>query len=170
MQAAVAAWPAMANEPLNGAVFRVPVELAGRLSNPAFLRLCVDLAGADYEARAQGASTFSGLSRRWRRIEANRGAVVRAPEQHHCMPRISELHGIVIEMFYDDHPPGHFHARYGGDEALVEIATGRVIAGSLPGRAIRLVREWIPHHRDDLEANWARAQAHEPLRRIAPLP
>jgi hypothetical protein len=34
-----------------------------------------------------------------------------------------------------------FHARYGGEEATIVIASGAVLAGSLPGRALRLVRE-----------------------------
>jgi Domain of unknown function (DUF4160) len=53
------------------------------------------------------------------------------------VPRISEFYGIVIEMFFADHPPPHFHARYAGDEALIVIETGEVFAGFLPGRALR---------------------------------
>jgi hypothetical protein len=30
-----------------------------------------------------------------------------------AVPRIREFYGIVIEMYYGDHPPPHFHARYG---------------------------------------------------------
>jgi hypothetical protein len=45
----------------------------------------------------------------------------------------------VIEMFFSDHPPPRFHARYAGDEALIVIATGDVFAGSLPPRALRLL-------------------------------
>jgi Domain of unknown function (DUF4160) len=57
------------------------------------------------------------------------------------VPRISEFYGIVIETFFGDHAPPHFHARYGGNEALNIIATGEVYAGSLPRRALRLVRK-----------------------------
>ena len=64
------------------------------------------------------------------------------------MPRISEFYGIVIEMYFRDHPPPHFHARYAGEEAIVDIETGEVIAGSIPGRAERLVREWAQLHRE----------------------
>jgi hypothetical protein len=61
------------------------------------------------------------------------------------VPRICEFYGIVIEMYYGDHPPPHFHARYSGETAKIEIATGEIIAGSLPGRALRLVR--VHHER-----------------------
>ena len=66
------------------------------------------------------------------------------------MPRIGEFYGIVIEMYYGDHPPPYFDARCGGDAAKIEIAGGEVIAGSLPSRALRLVPKWIDQHRDEL--------------------
>jgi len=56
------------------------------------------------------------------------------------MPRISEFYGIVIAMYYAEHGVPHFHARYAGQEASVAIETLEVLAGSLPERALRLVR------------------------------
>jgi len=85
------------------------------------------------------------------------------------VPRISAFYGIVIEMYFGDHPPPHFHAHYAGDSAKVEIASGEVIAGSLPRRALRLVREWIEEHRDELEASWERAVNYERPEPIEPL-
>jgi len=94
---------------------------------------------------------------------------VRAEEHDGAVPRISEFYGIVIEMYFADHPPPHFHARYGGEEATIVIASGAVLAGSLPGRALRLVREWLAVHRDELDANWERARNHEAPEPVAPL-
>ncbi len=85
------------------------------------------------------------------------------------MPQISSFYGIVIEMYFGDHPPPHFHARYGGEDAKVEIATGELLAGSLSKRASRLVREWTRQHRGELEANWERVVANEQPLRIEPL-
>jgi hypothetical protein len=73
-------------------------------------------------------------------------------------------------MYRPDHPPPHFHAQYGEYVAQIELGTWRVIAGSLPPRALRLVREWAALHPDELAANWERAQALEPLTAIDPLP
>jgi hypothetical protein len=36
------------------------------------------------------------------------------------MPCISQFQGVDIYMYYSDHPPPHFHAFHGDDEALVE--------------------------------------------------
>jgi uncharacterized protein DUF4160 len=86
------------------------------------------------------------------------------------VPRISSFYGIVIAMYYDDHAPPHFHARYGEFEGQVLIGSGALLQGSLPRRALGLVKEWVGLHRGELEENWARAQAEEPLVTIAPLP
>lgn len=81
----------------------------------------------------------------------------------------SEFYGIVIEMYFADHPPPHFHARCSGDEALIVIETGEVFAGFLPGRALRLVLEWLGEHSAELMANWDRASAQQPTEPVAPL-
>jgi hypothetical protein len=58
------------------------------------------------------------------------------------MPTISVFYGIVIQMFWRDHGPPHFHALYGGDEALIDLRDLRTMRGSLPRRAMALVLEW----------------------------
>ncbi|HZV48724.1 MAG TPA: DUF4160 domain-containing protein [Candidatus Dormibacteraeota bacterium] len=72
------------------------------------------------------------------------------------MPRISEFYGITIWMYWLDHAPPHFHAQYEADWAELTIAGRRVIRGSLPPRALRLVREWAREHADALTENWHR--------------
>ncbi len=84
-------------------------------------------------------------------------------------PRISAFYGIAITMYFADHPPPHFHARYGDEEAQIGIATGEILNGSLPPRAVRLVQEWVRLHRGELEADWVRSERQEPLVRIEPL-
>lgn len=85
------------------------------------------------------------------------------------MPTISEFFGIVIRMYYQDHAPAHFHAYYGEHSAVMEIETLRVREGRLPRRALGLVVEWAIEHREELLEDWQLAQAHQPLRRVAPL-
>lgn len=86
------------------------------------------------------------------------------------MPRISAFYGIVITMYSSDHAPPHFHARYGEYEAQILIASGAPIAGELPIRALRLVREWAMLHDAELRVDWELAQARQPLASIDPLP
>lgn len=85
------------------------------------------------------------------------------------MPTVSAFYGIVIRMFVKDHPPPHFHARYGEYHARVSIPSSQVIDGELPRRAPRLVRDWADIHQVELRANWRRAEHMEPLEPIEPL-
>jgi hypothetical protein len=83
------------------------------------------------------------------------------------MPVISLFFGIVIRMYFDDHPPPHFHASYQGFEALVRIMDGRIIRGSLPRKAERIVQQWALDHTPELMANWQRGVDLLPLEMIA---
>ncbi len=85
------------------------------------------------------------------------------------MPEISRFFGIVIAMYYDDHNPPHFHARYGEHKVSVTIKDSMVLDGSLPPRVMGLVVEWSSLHRGELMADWERAKDNQPLAEIKPL-
>jgi hypothetical protein len=85
------------------------------------------------------------------------------------VPEISRFFGIVIQMYYNDHDPPHFHVRYAGQRALVSIEELAVLSGSLSPRALALVREWANLHRTELAEDWRLARAEAELRPIAPL-
>ncbi len=70
------------------------------------------------------------------------------------MPTISVFYGIVIQMFWKEHNPPHFHALYGEHEALIDVRELRVMRGSLPRRAMALVLEWAADHREELMEDW----------------
>lgn len=86
------------------------------------------------------------------------------------MPEIARFYGILIAMFWDDHNPPHFHARYGGQKAAIEIGTLRILDGKLPPRALGLVVEWASQHKEELMNNWDNAKNNRPLQEIEPLP
>ena len=48
------------------------------------------------------------------------------------MPEIARFYGIVIKLFFGDHPPPHFHAVYGEFVGLFNIDTLEIIEGDLP--------------------------------------
>ena len=85
------------------------------------------------------------------------------------MPEISRFFGVVIAMYYNDHAPPHFHARYGAERATIAVRELVVTEGRLPPRVLGLVVEWAAQHRDELLADWSRAARELPLVPIAPL-
>jgi len=85
------------------------------------------------------------------------------------MPEISRFLGIVIAMYFKEHGPPHFHAKYGGQRAAFSIEDLRLIEGRLPQRIVSLVLEWAFQHREELAENWRRAERREELLEIEPL-
>lgn len=85
------------------------------------------------------------------------------------MPEISRFLGIVIAIYYNDHQPPHFHAKYGEQTGVFSIADLKLIEGYLPSRVVPLVLEWAFEHRDELHDDWNLAMARKPLCKIPPL-
>ena len=86
------------------------------------------------------------------------------------MPTVSAFYGILIRMFFNDHAPPNFHARYGEFEATIEIRTLEIIHGQLPNRAFNLVQEWAMIHREELLEGWQRCRENAAPAKIEPLP
>ncbi len=52
------------------------------------------------------------------------------PGERH-VPELTRFFGIIIAMYYNDHAPPHFHAKYGVEQASIRIYDGQVIEGAL---------------------------------------
>jgi len=85
------------------------------------------------------------------------------------LPEISRFFGIVIAMFYNEHNPPHFHAKYGDFVAAIAIETGEIIEGHLPPRVLGLVQEWRAYHKFELSEDWNLARERKVLKNIKPL-
>lgn len=75
------------------------------------------------------------------------------------MPILSMFYGIVAYMFlrYAKHHIPHFRVEYAEHSAVVAIATGDVLEGSLPENKMKLVQAWLEIHRDEIMADWSLA-------------
>lgn len=85
------------------------------------------------------------------------------------MPTISVFYGIVIQMFWREHNPPHFHATYGGEEVVIEIRTLEVMEGAISRRALPMVLEWAQAHRAELLEDWELCQRKQHPKKITPL-
>jgi len=79
------------------------------------------------------------------------------------------FYGIIIQMFWGDHAPPHFHALYGEFEIIIDIRTLEIIKGKMPRRALALVLEWASIHRDELIKDWDLCVKNQSPKRISPL-
>lgn len=83
------------------------------------------------------------------------------------MPSISTFYGITIYMYFlaKEHNPSHIHAYYGDKNGVVSIKTGELIEGGLPKNALKLVKQWVVIHKDELQEMWDT----QLFKKIAPL-
>ena len=70
------------------------------------------------------------------------------------MPTISMFYGILIQMFWNDHAPPHFHACYGEYKGIIDINTLQMLEGNLPRRALYLILDWAEIHQQELLIDW----------------
>jgi Domain of unknown function (DUF4160) len=73
------------------------------------------------------------------------------------MPTIAIVEGVKIQIFFGDHPPPHFHARFAEHQALFVIPTLELLESSLPAHKLESVRSWAQTHSAELIACWQRA-------------
>tara|TARA_B110000091_G_C13679156_1_gene417126 strand:- start:36 stop:296 length:261 start_codon:yes stop_codon:yes gene_type:complete len=85
------------------------------------------------------------------------------------MPTISTFYGILIQMYWGDHAPPHFHALYAEYEVLIDIRTLEVMKGTMPRRALSLVLEWASQHRNELVEDWNLCEQNQSPKKISPL-
>jgi len=86
------------------------------------------------------------------------------------MPQLSRFYGIIIYLYFKDHNPPHFHAWYGEYKCEISISDLSIIGGSLPARALSLVKEWASLHKQELTDNWNLAKEGQQFNSIEPLP
>jgi hypothetical protein len=82
-----------------------------------------------------------------------------------AMPEVARFYGIIIKVFFGDHPPPHFHAVYGEYNALISIESLEIIEGDLPKRAQSLVMDWASLYQSDLLKMWESQE----FRKLPPL-
>jgi hypothetical protein len=71
------------------------------------------------------------------------------------MPEISRFFGVVIYMYFNEHNPPHFHAKYSKYRAQIAIESLAVIEGYLPPKILSLVVKWAKIHKKELFKNWS---------------
>lgn len=84
------------------------------------------------------------------------------------MPIISKFFGIIVYLYWKDHAPPHFHAKYGDEEIIVDIKSGE-IRGNMSNRALKMIQEWRELNRSDLLKDWELAEQKKALFPIKPL-
>ncbi len=70
------------------------------------------------------------------------------------MPCVAIIFGISVYIYEGDHGLPHFHARYQGKAAKIEIVSLKLVAGRFPRKQLRDVRAWARKNQGYLTAKW----------------
>ena len=74
------------------------------------------------------------------------------------MPTLAIIDGITILMWPNDHPPPHFHVRFAGKTGKFDIATARMIKGTLDRKTVRKVQAWTIANQAMLSQAWSNSR------------
>lgn len=69
------------------------------------------------------------------------------------MPTVGRFDGITIYIYYSDHIPPHFHAKYGDYEATF-LLNGDFHNGEMPKRQCKKIKKWATQNYDYLVEQW----------------
>lgn len=85
------------------------------------------------------------------------------------MPSIAEFLGMVIYMYWDEHPPAHFHVKFGSMWAAIDVHSGELVDGALPRKKLKKIEEWRKLHIEELLKNWEIVSKNGSPNKVAPL-
>ena len=85
--------------------------------------------------------------------------------------KIYGCHNNVLMYYFDtrQHHRSHIHIKYQGQEVVLSIPEGEILAGKLKTNKMKLVQAWIEIHQEELMADWKLASNGESIFKIAPL-
>ena len=75
------------------------------------------------------------------------------------MPTVATIDGIKIKLYWDEHPPSHFHAEYGEYRAIIAIDSLEILEGYIPRPQYRKVVAWANSRKTKLLDAWIKCQS-----------
>lgn len=79
------------------------------------------------------------------------------------MGKVHQFGKVIITVYANDHLPPHFHVITPDAQALVEIATLSILAGSLPSKVEKAALAWAAANLDVIRAEWNRINPRFPI-------
>jgi hypothetical protein len=80
------------------------------------------------------------------------------------MPRIDEILGVIFVINNGrEHPPPHVHVKYNEYEACFDLRNGNLIEGKLPGRALKIAKDWVRENGREALKQWENMEKGEKI-------
>ena len=75
------------------------------------------------------------------------------------MPEVAVVDGVKIMLYWDEHPPVHFHVEFAEYRAKISIDTLRIMKGALPAPQLRKVVAWAEPRKKQLMMAWTACES-----------
>lgn len=76
-------------------------------------------------------------------------------------PRLDNIGALSVHVYFADHRRPHVQVGGPGVRANVDIRTGKVLAGDIAPKELRVIHAWLAPGREALEAAFLAALRHE---------
>lgn len=70
------------------------------------------------------------------------------------MPRVAFFFGVSLYMYMDDNSKPHCHASYGDYAGAFDLESGELVAGQMPPKQSKKIKDFILINYDDLLEKW----------------
>lgn len=67
---------------------------------------------------------------------------------------VGSVGGLKIEIYFNEHPPPHFHVKSSGINATFSIKDFQLIEGNIQGRELKMIKWWYERSRPKLISSW----------------
>lgn len=67
---------------------------------------------------------------------------------------VESIEGLKIEIYFNEHPPPHFHVKSNGIDVAFSIKDFQMIQGNISGREYRVIKWWYEKSRSKLINYW----------------
>lgn len=77
-------------------------------------------------------------------------------EIYEIRARVGKENGVLFEIRTNEqnHALPHVHAAYGEYNISIDIASGKILAGTLPKKNQKMAVDWVLTHKDKLLGDW----------------
>ncbi len=67
---------------------------------------------------------------------------------------VGSVDGLKIEIYFNEHPPPHFHVKSSSIDVAFSIKDFRLLEGNVQGRELRMIKWWYERSRPKLISFW----------------
>lgn len=83
--------------------------------------------------------------------------------------RMNNIRIYMIPFDTKKHKEPHFHVELSnGNEASISVSNGKILAGKIDGKSLKIIQAWVLLHKEELWDRWNNAVIGSKIEKIMP--